>query len=243
MKRGIDVSMFVDVDILKYKPDFVIIRGGEGVAFKDSKAKHYAKVCEDNNIPYGVYWVLDFSSGTSAQHAAECLRTVRNLPGRVRMGIWADCETPASMDNVAIAEFCQKIQDAGYYAGIYTGINYLRNGKIKVDAFDKWAAYYGEDSGDLSDFESWEIDIIQDHTSLWQYASGTGKEPDLDICFLNDLSVYDVSNTGSSSQQPDPPEASDPQVSSVDPAILEELDDIMDRLKRIREYLEGEPKQ
>ena len=70
MKRGIDVSMFVDVDILKYKPDFVIIRGGEGVAFKDSKAKHYAKVCEDNNIPYGVYWVLDFSSGTSAQHAA-----------------------------------------------------------------------------------------------------------------------------------------------------------------------------
>ena len=235
MKRGIDVSMFVDVDILKYMPDFVMIRGGEGIEYKDSKTVYYANMCEALGIPYGIYWVLDFSSGTSAQHAAECLRTVMDLPGRIRMGIWADCETETSYDNVAIAEFCQKIQDAGYYAGIYTGINQLRSEKIKVDAFDKWAAYYGDDSGDLSDFDSWEFDIIQNYASIWQYASGSGTEPDLDLCFINDLSVFDVRHI-SSPNDPEPPAAADPPAAGTDPDILERIDNII----KLLEDLKGE---
>ena len=234
MKYGIDVSMFVDVDILKYSPDFVMIRGGEGCEYKDRKASKYAKVCEDNNIPYGIYWVLDVSTGSGAQHAAEALRTIAGLPGRVRMGVWLDCETPLAYDNVAIYEFCQKIQDAGYYAGIYTGINQLRNETIKCDAFDKWAAFYGSDTGSLEDFSDEDMIIISKYASLWQYHSGTGIKPDYDICFYDDLKIYDLQDN----DLPQTPGAgsgngTDPDnIPAMIDHIIEELKDLRNKLTK-----------
>lgn len=240
MKYGIDVSMFVNVDILKYMPDFVMIRGGEGCEYKDRKASEYAKVCEDNNIPYGIYWVLDVSSGSGAQHAAEALRTIAGLPGRVRMGVWLDCETPLAYDNVAIYEFCQKIQDAGYYAGIYTGINQLRTGTVKCDAFDKWAAFYGSDSGSLGDFSDEDMIIISNYASLWQYHSGSGTKPDLDVCFYDDLKIYDLQDNdlpqpGAGGGNGLPPEdLLDEKINEC----LELITDLKDRLNQIKKIME-----
>ena len=234
MKRGIDVSMFVDVDILKYSPDFVIIRAGEGVDFRDAKCKKYAKICEDNNIPYGVYWVLDFSAGTAKQHFSALMQMISDLPGRIRMGVWADAETPSALDNVAIAEFCQLVEDAGYYAGIYTGIMQLRKGTVTCSAFDKWAAFYGNDSGSLHDFSDEDKIIISNHASLWQYHSGTGTEPDLDVCFNDDLKIYDLQDN----DLPQTPGAgsgngTDPDnIPAMIDHIIEELKDLRNKLTK-----------
>lgn len=234
MKYGIDVSMFVDVDILKYSPDFVMIRGGEGCEYKDRKALHYAQVCEDNGIPYGIYWVIDLSSGSSKEHAHECLTRIMELPGYPKMGVWADCETPFALDNVAVNEFCQLIQDAGYYAGIYTGINQLRNGTITCNAFDKWAAYYGNDSGSLHDFTDDEKVIMMNYCSIWQYHSGTGTHPDLDVCFNDDLKIYDLQDN----DLPQTPGAgsgngTDPDnIPAMIDHIIEELKDLRNKLTK-----------
>lgn len=235
MRRGIDVSMFVDVDILKYSPDFVIIRAGEGVLYQDAKAKHYAKICSEHGIPYGLYWVLDFDSGTPKQHFQSLIKVIADLPWRVTMGIWADVETPSAYDNVAISEFCEMVEDAGYYAGIYSGIMNIRTGKVGCERYDKWAAYYGPDSGSLDSFTTDEIDIIKDHASLWQYASGSGTEPDLDISFIDDLRVFDPRSSfdqpGAGGASPCPPAESPADLIGECLEILETLKNKLNKLK------------
>ena len=240
MKYGIDVSMFVNVDILKYMPDFVMIRGGEGTVFKDAKAEYYARICKDNGIPFGIYWVLDLSTGSGVEHASVCLRAIESLPEYPRMGVWLDCETPYAYDNVAIGEFCQKIEEADFYAGIYTGIMQLRDGTIQNDRYDKWAAYYGTDSGNLSLFTPDEIDIMKEHCTIWQYASGSGTEPDLDVCFLDDLKIFDLKDNdlpqpGAGGGNGLPPEdLLDEKINEC----LELINDLKDKLNQIKKITE-----
>lgn len=60
--------------------------------------------------------------------------------------------------------FCETIENAGYYAGIYASLDWLNN-KIndsKLDKFDKWVAQWGPECSYKKQY------------GMWQY-SGTGK--------------------------------------------------------------------
>ena len=59
-KLGIDISTFqrnIDLEKLKDKIDFVIIRVGFGVSGTiDNKFKRNVELCKVLNIPFGFYW-------------------------------------------------------------------------------------------------------------------------------------------------------------------------------------------
>lgn len=187
MKFGIDVSMFIDADILKYKPDFVMIRSGEG-GMRDPKTEYYASICRQNEIPYGYYHVLRLNDYTLNENIAS-VKDAINRSGRPSMGVWCDVETPSAFNDEAINKFCKEFENVGLYAGIYAGVNELRKGKIKAPNYDKWAAFYGTNSGKIEDFSAEDKEIISKLGNFWQY-HGSNSSPDLDVCFIDDLTVF-----------------------------------------------------
>ena len=160
MLKGIDISEHNgDIDLSKYDHDFVIIRAGYDV-ITDRWFEANVMKCEKAGIPYGVYWYSYALNQKSAVEEAEaCLKVIKGLT--IKAGVWFDMEDADhykekhgwQMDrsNVsAICEaFCQKIKDAGYYAGIYASHSWLYGSGRLIDcpAWDKWVAHYGNNDG------------------------------------------------------------------------------------------------
>lgn len=188
MKQGIDVSMFIpECRIQNYNPDFVIIRSGEG-ALRDTKTEFYAAQCRDAGIPYGYYHVLRLGSNTLEENIRSLEDAIKKS-GRPSMGVWCDVETEDAFQDPEIRKFCKHFEEKGIYSGIYSGINQFRSGRINLPEFDKWIAFYGPDTGDINDFTPADLNIIQGIGSIWQYHGGSAN-PDLNLCFLDDLSIY-----------------------------------------------------
>lgn len=193
MKHGIDVSMFINVkDVTAYKPDFVMIRSGEG-GMRDAKTEYYAAQCRKNNIPYGYYHVLRLNNYTLMENV-KSIKDAISKSGRPSMGVWVDVETSDAYDNYYINLLCSQIEEMGLYAGVYAGVNQLRSGKVNAPNYDKWVAFYGLDTGNLDDFSDEDKSIICNLGSLWQY-HGSNSEPDLDVCFVDDLTIYSGKQT------------------------------------------------
>lgn len=222
MKFGIDVSMFVNVDLAAYKIDFVIIRSGEGSA-KDEKADAYIKEAKRLGIPWGIYHVLRLGSlYNNVKNASDVIRR-HGIPP---MGVWCDVETPDAYDDSAINEFCAKMEELGCYAGIYAGLMDIRTGKVGCPKYDKWAAWYGTwygtETGCLKDFSDEDIEIVKSVCHLWQYyGSNTG--PDKNVCFIDDLSIF----RGKGKEEP-----------KLD--IASKLDDIIKQLTELKEAVTNE---
>jgi hypothetical protein len=222
MKYGIDVSMFVNVDLAAYKVDFVIIRSGEGSA-KDEKADAYIKEAKRLGIPWGIYHVLRLGSiYNNVANASDVIRR-HGIPP---MGVWCDVETPDAFDDEAINEFCAQMEKLGAYAGIYAGLMDIRTGKVGCPKYDKWVAWYGTETGYLHDFSEEDINIVKGVCHLWQYyGSKTG--PDKNVCFLDDLSIFDRSK-----------EKEDAKNDFQD--IASKIDDIIKQLQDLKEAVTNE---
>lgn len=220
MKYGIDVSMYVSVDIAAYAPsiDFVIIRSGEGSA-KDEKADAYIAEAKRLGIPWGIYHVLRLGSlYNNVANASDAIRR-HGIPP---MGVWCDVETPDAYDDSAINEFCAHMEDLGAYAGIYAGLMDIRTGKVGCPKYDKWAAWYGTETGNLRDFSEEDIEIVKSVCNLWQYyGSTTG--PDKNVCFIDDLSIF----RGKGKEEP-----------KLD--IASKLDEIIKQLTELKEAVTNE---
>ena len=222
MKYGIDVSMFVKVDIMKYKPDFCIIRIGEG-GYQDGLAAEYVNTCIKNKVPFGYYFVLRLNNGlTVKDNIKNATERILDL-GRPSMGIWCDVETADAYKEDAINQFCAAMEELGLYAGIMD----FRTGKIKAPKYDKWVAYHGRDTGNIKDFGADEIQIIKNIGTMWQY-KGSSSGPDLNVSFLDDLSVY----AGKKEEKPEKVDH--------DPAfdqIIKQLDAIPSKITSARKLL------
>ena len=152
---GIDISSFngdVDIAALKGQIDFVIIRCGYGSNYTsqdDSQYEANVRKCEAAGIPYGVY--LYSYAKTTAMAESEVAHTLRLLRGKNPLyGVWYDVEDsslPAGnqlIDNCVT--YCNGIERAGYYCGIYSTVNWL-NGRLnspRLDPYDKWVAQWND---------------------------------------------------------------------------------------------------
>ena len=151
--KGVDISEHngsVNFSTLKNNGvEFVIIRMGYGSNYTNQDDKRFAenvKKAEAAGMPWGAY-LYSYAKNTSMAKS-EAEHALRLLKGKTPLyGVWYDVEDPqlSGVDVVATSQtFCDAMEDAGYYAGIYASLSWL-NGSLnssKLDKYDKWVAQW-----------------------------------------------------------------------------------------------------
>ena len=177
-KHGIDVSSWqgdIDWGVVKNNIDFAIIRAGYGKNNFDEKAKQNVKGCEDNGIPFGLYWFSYAYTVEMARKEAQYL--LQFIEGHTPLfPLYFDFEYDsveyAKKQGVVITNkllrdmataFCEELEGAGYYAGIYANNDYVTRmfGEDIFKTYDLWYAH-------------WDVSEPSRTVNLWQ-SSSTGK--------------------------------------------------------------------
>lgn len=154
--KGVDISTHnwkdspVDFAALKAAGvKFVIIRTGYGDDYPDQhdvRMEQGIRGCEEAGLPWGVYhysYATDRAGGL--REANHCLRL---LNGRKPVyGVWFDMEDNVTLggDLAGAADaFCQAVQAAGLYAGVYANYYWFKDYLTDpvFDKYDRWVAQY-----------------------------------------------------------------------------------------------------
>lgn len=158
MFKGIDVSSYqgdIDWNEAKNYIDFAIIRCGFGndiTSQDDNKWERNTEECTRLNIPFGTYlysYALNLNMAKS--EVEHTLRLIRNK--KLEYPIFLDVEDREQLrlpkeELVNIVKYyCEKIEEAGYYVGIYASLNTFNNylNSNELDHFDKWVAEWNKD--------------------------------------------------------------------------------------------------
>lgn len=191
MKKGIDVSQWqgnVNWTAVKdsKKADFAILRAGYGrsTSQKDRQFDSYYNGCKAAGIPVGAYWYNYATTVADAKKEAQaCLEVLKGK--KFEYPIYYDIEESATLRKgkstvSAIAKaFCETLEAAGYFVGIYSMKSALEaylNDDVKK-AYTVWLAHVGVDKSSYSGAYA-----------MWQYSwkgsvSGIGGDVDLDYCY------------------------------------------------------------
>ena len=159
--KGIDVSQWQGaIDWAKVKAAgvaFALIRAGlrgyapEGKLAEDARFRENAEGAIAAGIPVGVYF---FSQATTPEEGREearyCLELVR--PYRLDFPVYIDSEYANAQRTgradslsqeartAAVTAFCQEVEGAGYYAGIYASESWFARQLGEVSRYDRWVA-------------------------------------------------------------------------------------------------------
>lgn len=181
MKKGIDISSHNgEIDMKKVKEsgvNFIILRLGYGKNKSQIDKRFYEnyKKAKELNIPVGVYLYSYACNCQDAIKEAELvIDEIKNL--EIEYPVFLDME---DADNYKLKHFvtnqmcidicetfCNKIEEAGYYVGIYANLDWLttRICSNRLDKFDKWVAQWSS-----------KCDYKKEY-GMWQYSS-KGKIP------------------------------------------------------------------
>lgn len=192
-KKGIDVSQWQgNIDFSKAKADgidFVIIRAGYGkvASQKDPFFDSNYNAAKRAGLGVGVYWYSYADSVESAiQEAKTCLDVIKGKT--FEYPIYFDIEEKSQFNkgkafcsNITRA-FCNSIEKAGYWAGIYTGrfaINTYFDDEIKSGK--RYALWIAEWASRLS---------FNGDCGMWQSSDkgkvkGINGNVDMDICYVD----------------------------------------------------------
>lgn len=202
---GIDISKHNgNINLEPYKGQFVIIRVGYGHFHLDEKFERNVNECKRLGIPFGVYhYSYALNEAEAEAEARGVLNAIAKYKNDIKVGVWFDMEDADGykkkhgfkFSNATIApicyKFCKIIEDAGYYAGIYTSSSWLDYVKGLNDRFDKWVANWGSNNG-------------YQHTNTSQYGTlqqYTSKPLDKNVMYA-DLSRYSRGNTTQPQSKP-----------------------------------------
>lgn len=169
MIYGIDISEHNgDINIRDLKPAFVIIRAGYGLHY-DIKAQRNIGLCQDLNIPYGLYWYSYALTPEEAQKEASKLNSflLHYMP---ELGVWFDMEDGDSyksrhnfeFSKTNITNICTAFLDniPTDLKGVYLSESWLKY--IDEDKFNIWLASWGTNNGlppnrDMTRFYMWQF--------------------------------------------------------------------------------------
>ena len=163
-KLGVDVSKHngnVDWQAVKNAGygSFAIIRAGYGGDYTnqdDPQFERNVNECEKLGIPYGVYlYSYALNTNDAKGEVNHILRLLKKVGKNFKYGVWFDMEDadgykkkhgmPSNSTLVDICyTFCETVENAGYYVGIYASLSWLNNqlNNSKLDRFDKWVAQW-----------------------------------------------------------------------------------------------------
>lgn len=165
--KGIDVSHWQgNIDWKKVKADgikFVFVKATEGTTFVDGKFYENVAGANAAGLKVGAYHYAKFGSSKEAKaEAGHFLKAVSQV--KLTYPLVLDLEenrkgaSKATMTNAAIA-FLEEIENAGYFAMLYTGKNFLETHLLenKLTPYALWIARYHHELGRSAD--------------VWQYTS------------------------------------------------------------------------
>ena len=195
MKNGIDVSVWqgnINWEKAKSEIDFAIIRLGYGQDTLDKYAERNIAELTRLGIPYGVYWFsYAYTVDMAKNEAKNAVKLLQKLNGKLSYPFYFDWEG-ASRDHaekkgVSVSNdllrkmataFCEEIENAGYYAGIYANPDYIKNhyGKDIFNRFDLWLAHVAKKA------------YCDAH--IWQYSfkgkvAGISGDVDMNRCYVD----------------------------------------------------------
>lgn len=191
MLKGIDISQWQgNIDFAKVKSskkvDFAILRAGYGrvATQKDSEFESYYSGCKAAGIPIGAYWYNYATTVEDAKKEAQaCLAVLKGK--QFEYPIYYDIEEKATLNtgksNVsAIAKaFCEVLEKAGYFVGIYSmksALDSYFTDEVKK-AYTVWLAHVGVSKSSYTG-----------SYDMWQYSwkgsiSGISGDVDMDYCY------------------------------------------------------------
>ena len=179
MKKGIDVSVhqgFIDCDTVKNveKIDFAILQAGYGrlASQKDKQFERNYSECKRLGIPIGAYW---YSYAVTVEdvknEAAACIEVLKGK--KFEYPIYFDIEENSQrlgMGKVTemCKAFCETLEAAGYWVGIYSYKSFLENyiDKSVRTRYAVWLAHYASST------------TYKEPYGIWQY-SVTGTQNDI----------------------------------------------------------------
>lgn len=190
---GIDVSRWQGVikwdKVAQTDKKFAIIKAGGSDAgfYTDPRFEenyHYAKKA---GIGIGAYYFVGPLFLSSEDGEADAKRFLEMLKRKkFEYPVYVDVEAPAAGQHRKVTDaairFCQVMEDAGYYVGIYASDAAGFRDRMKLDelhAYDKWVASYTRYPM-----------YVQKPFGMWQYSStgrvdGITGNVDLDIAYYN----------------------------------------------------------
>lgn len=189
--KGIDVSQWQGhIDFEKVKKagiDFVIIRAGYGKYIKQKDPmfeENYSKA-RAAGLNIGAYWYSYADSVASAeQEAAVCLEAIKDK--KFEYPVYFDLEEQSQFAkgknfcSSLVTAFCDKIEKAGYFAGLYISRSPLQTYITDTVAkrYALWIAEYGSKCNYSGDY------------GMWQYTAdgrinGVNGNVDMDISYVD----------------------------------------------------------
>lgn len=158
-KYGIDISKHqgnIDFNSLKGQVDFIIIRACYGTN-KDSMFETYYNACKNAGIPVGAYiYGYSLNSATAIEEANYMLNLLKGKTFEYPIyydmedadGYKAKNRMPSNAVLTDICnKFCEIVQNAGYYVGVYASQSWFNNQLKGVTKYDKWVANWGTNDG------------------------------------------------------------------------------------------------
>jgi len=190
--KGIDVSKHQgNIDWAKVKKsgvDFAILRlGYTGTKTRkptlDGKFRRNLAQCTKLGINVGVYYYSTAATQKQAQNEAKfIIKHLKNT--KLQYPVYFDTEDAmqAKLSKSALTsivkEFCEVMEKAGYYVGIYSNKSWFAEqlNESKLKAYDKWIAQYNNKCTYKGDY------------GMWQYSdkgkvSGIKGNVDLNKCY------------------------------------------------------------
>lgn len=183
MKKGIDVSRFQgEIKWERLNVDFAILRAGYGreVSQKDYYFERNYAECKRLGIPVGCYWYsYAITVEEARKEARACLEVIKGK--RFEYPVYFDIEEKWQIDvaNELCRAFCDELEKAGYWVGIYSYASFLNSyiSKEIRNRYAIWVAHFGVGKPNYSgDY------------GMWQYSDkgrmdGINANVDLDYCY------------------------------------------------------------
>lgn len=160
--KGIDISehqapSLIDYDKIARQISFAILRvgftgwgTGSSLNADQSFEKHYTELSK-RGVPIGVYWYS--CANTPEEGVAEAKKLLDLIKGKkIEYPVYWDSEDnhhqrPSSKAALTAAAraFCETIEKARYYVGIYASASWLYSelDMVALKDFDVWVAHYG----------------------------------------------------------------------------------------------------
>lgn len=167
-KFGIDISVWqkgFDFDKAKSEGvEFAILRGAYHLS-KDTCFEEFYEACNARSIPVGVYHYSMAKSVAEAKQEANFL--ISNVLKGKRFGypIYMDVEDKTqralgrSLLTDIVVAFCETVENAGYYVGIYSSLAFFDDhlDKSRLTRFDKWIAHWSRSCSYTGVYGLWQF--------------------------------------------------------------------------------------
>ncbi len=201
---GIDVSVHQGAinweQVKNDGVDYAILRAGYGkyISQIDTKFEtNYAR-CKSLGIPVGAYW---YSYATTPEQAEiEVDAFLYAMKGKqFEYPVYLDLEDSTQMKldrqtltDIAIA-FCSKLEEAGYYTGIYTNVYWTENllYQSQLVDYDKWLAHwtsypkYNSSFGGMWQYGAYgSVEQVElGHATMYGEINGISAACDVNVCY------------------------------------------------------------